>query len=316
MAKKKLRATGLGFDYQLTENKIEALKELIDAYDFIPTSIHFEEHSEETIKAESWDRIFNEMRKDGIPTEQDLKRSYTGDYSDLCDESDYETEYDWLDDKSKNEYLYKSLYNIESGLEDCFWYIAKNNIVDNRNLSIFETYSKKLLRIKSIILHNIDTEYYNTYKSERDLIEKMYDFDGDSDRSTEKEEVKERYLEIKNRIANLDNTENKKTSKKYYDYYEIGALFAQGFIYKKGDDFYFKQKSFNNQSQLAKHIQIKVLKNKKSVRPYINQTLNDGTPIQKDFYNNPILIKNVIQYCKDKSIPIAKHYQTIFDNLE
>jgi hypothetical protein len=97
-------------------------------------------------------------------------------------------------------------------------------------------------------------------------------------------------------------------------YVQIGALFAQGFISKQGFNYNFKDEKFKSATDLSNHVQKGVLKTKKSVRQYINDTLNNSG--QKNFYASQTMMNGTIKYCKSKSITVSNEFSEIYVSLK
>ncbi|MFB9056663.1 hypothetical protein ACFFU9_07895 [Mariniflexile ostreae] len=119
-------------------------------------------------------------------------------------------------------------------------------------------------------------------------------------------------------MINLDLKDLKQTSqptetitnphfKKLPFYCEIGALFAQGFIYKIGFDYYYKEMKFESINKLSKHVEKEILKTNKSTRQWINDTVqNTGI---KNFYASNNRMQNIIEYCEIKGIEIKPDFK-------
>lgn len=97
---------------------------------------------------------------------------------------------------------------------------------------------------------------------------------------------------------NFEVKKNKNTKTLFYP--KIGALFAQGLIYKKGFVFKYKDEEFESLSKLSNHIKKDVLKTENEVRQYIGDTLsNSGS---KNIYSSKTMINNILKYCKENNI--------------
>lgn len=110
-------------------------------------------------------------------------------------------------------------------------------------------------------------------------------------------------------LSNTKGTENKNP---YPKYCEIGSLFAQGLIHKKGFNFYYKKRQFEDCSKLSRYLQEKILKIKTDVRQYIDGTLKDQS---KNFYKSKTRMKNIIDYCNENNIKITEDFQSKYNDL-
>ncbi len=105
------------------------------------------------------------------------------------------------------------------------------------------------------------------------------------------------------------------SNENYYFYYEVGALFAQGFIKREvikfGYVFYYKAIQFDKIEHLSEYIKEEVLKTEKSVRQYISATLNEKG--KKNFYNSKNQMKNIIEFCKKNNYEITNDFKTRYE---
>ena len=120
-------------------------------------------------------------------------------------------------------------------------------------------------------------------------------------------ELKLSFVYSKKAVYRVDNIDE------FPFYCQIGALFAQGFILQKKNNFFYKNEQFDSISQLSKHIQ-GVLKTKKETKPYINSTLT-GYGI-KNFYNSFIKMNRIIKYCEYQKIAITHDFENKFTNIQ
>jgi len=112
----------------------------------------------------------------------------------------------------------------------------------------------------------------------------------------------------------LQNKEN--NAPKWFAYFEIGTLIAQGKLSKLEEGvFMYNNKTFQK-AELLKELDIDLKIT--SFRQYIEGTFK-GYPNNTDKLNllgYKSKMKKIIEYCKFHKIDISKEYQTIFDSLE
>lgn len=312
---KKLHSNIYTDNYYDQDNKINVLKDIKDKYKFLVSSINSDEYTIKSIKSESYQRWLNDSSKDGIPTEEDLTRSITGDYSDLFKASDYETLYLWYDKETKDNYLANSLFEIERELDNSLWYVAQNDIVDNRDLSMLDFYAKKLLKIKSIINSHLDKDYYKAYELELNEVLKMYDFDEDLKRPTDKE-TKERYLKIKNHITNLDNKEDdqKNRRQRKSHKYIVGMLVAKGELNKYWNNTKSDFKQNCNRSTVEKDLNI--IGKDKVIYDTIKNTPNNHSTGKKNVFNDFKTMSLIIDDCKESEVKVDSYFLQKFNELK
>lgn len=110
----------------------------------------------------------------------------------------------------------------------------------------------------------------------------------------------------------LKTDKNKNLAKPHPKYCEIGSLFAQGFIHKKGFNFYYKELKFEDCSKLSRYLKNEILNIKTDIRQYIDGTLKEQT---KNFYKSKIMMRNIIDYCKFNNIEITEDFQSKYNDL-
>jgi hypothetical protein len=111
----------------------------------------------------------------------------------------------------------------------------------------------------------------------------------------------------------------KVTEKEFPFYCRIGALFAQGFITKSskkgiGYVYFFKEREFENPSQLSKYIREVELKTSHNVKQYVNDTLYENGV--KNFYGNKRHMKNILAFCKEKNFQITSDFKDRYSLLD
>lgn len=112
-----------------------------------------------------------------------------------------------------------------------------------------------------------------------------------------------------------DVDQSKELEKDYPFYVFIAALFAQGYLKKVGFDYFYKEESFNTISALSKYIQEKVLNTSKSVRQYLNDTLNENEGV-KNIYKSKSIMSNTLNYCKDKNLKVQEEFYLKYTELD
>jgi len=97
---------------------------------------------------------------------------------------------------------------------------------------------------------------------------------------------------------------------KPFDFYcEIGALFFQGFIYKKHIKetkeyvYCYKEHEFNSVNSLSNFIKDTVLKTKRTTYSYLQATLKESRS-KKDFYHWKTINEKTVKYCKHNKLDI------------
>jgi len=100
----------------------------------------------------------------------------------------------------------------------------------------------------------------------------------------------------------------------YPSYVEVGALFAQGFILKDKETFFYRTLKFTTCSALSIYIKNEVLNTENSVRQYVNDTINGHG--QKNFTSNKTMMKNIVNFCKSKGYNIKKEFEQYLIDLE
>lgn len=109
------------------------------------------------------------------------------------------------------------------------------------------------------------------------------------------------------------------TEKKFPDYCLVGALFAQGFVFKDDTDRYmpkycYKDVCFSNVNKLSDYIKREIFGEEISIRQYLNDTLR-GSDTQKNFFKCKDKMKNILDYCELHKLPIANDFQSKYNSL-
>ena len=102
-------------------------------------------------------------------------------------------------------------------------------------------------------------------------------------------------------------------NKEYPFYCKVGALIAQGFVYKKGFDYFYKNEKFESASQLSKFVTENILTEGKAVRQYINDTLSESGI--KNFYKKPKQLKVIISYCEQEGLSITPEFHSRYSSI-
>ncbi|MFT5216442.1 MAG: hypothetical protein ACI83H_001565 [Glaciecola sp.] len=104
-----------------------------------------------------------------------------------------------------------------------------------------------------------------------------------------------------------------KTSKKsVFDYCQVGVLFAQGFIKKKGFDYFYKEQSFKSSLVLAKYLKENDIVAVDSVRQLIDNTFSDN---KQSLYNST-KSKNILEYCSTSGITPVQEFLNAVSEFE
>lgn len=200
-------------------------------------------------------------------------------------------------------------------------------LIEKKFYNYFEHHYKEVTtnnEIISIGLENLPTMFL----TEEDLLNKIISFVEDGKKKKFKKNIKdlvtygvyfqlEPWMKVINREPKINSIEENITKEKEpKKYCEIGSLFAQGFIKKEKEEFYYKIKTFKTLTQLCIYLNNEVLKKEvENIRQYIGSTLNE-TANHQNFYSAKALIKNVWNYCITNNLKISEHYQSIYDNID
>ncbi|MFA5296868.1 MAG: hypothetical protein WC389_01520 [Lutibacter sp.] len=187
--------------------------------------------------------------------------------------------------------------------------------VNSRNFKNNINEIDKLLKKESInyVANEVTGKLENIKQKEefKKLIESMDNVDYQNDTKFFKKDIKHLKI-LKDNILSNENGIEKNI--KHHFYCQIGALFAQGFIFMESKNNYmYKNKSFTDITALTKYIQNDVLQNKKSVRQYIQNTIN-GNGI-KNFYKSKIMMGKIINYCNENNLKVTHTFQDKFNKI-
>ena len=118
----------------------------------------------------------------------------------------------------------------------------------------------------------------------------------------------------------IDINETNKPDKDY-QYYKITTLFAKGDIYDKksenktGRKYYYKEKVFNNVSDLIRYLKDNRIVEMKHFRQYVEQTFAEMQG-EKDIYNiNKPILKNTYNYCVKENIEMTENFKNKYAEL-
>lgn len=99
------------------------------------------------------------------------------------------------------------------------------------------------------------------------------------------------------------------------DYLEVASLFVQGFIKEDLGVFYYKDKSFEQKSELIDYLKAHVLIHKNvSIRQIVGATLNNKGI--KNLRENRVMLRKTIDYCKNKQLIVCDEYKSILSSIE
>lgn len=242
----------------------------------------------------------------------DLRQELDGCFSDLKRYTFKEKLIDYLEDylirlrvvnitskKHKVKRLKKSINKLENQYPNLDVNIDKEEVV-------FEEISNQKWKLQQ-------EEYILGYLYEQQFFIRNWVFKKRNELEIIAKEDRQFQLEMKSIIHRASIKKKKVKIPKFLDYCEVGSLFAQGFISKDKEFFYYKEERFERKTELVKYIKAEVLKANKSVRQYVEATLNEKG--QKDFYNSKGMMKKIIEYCKYKNIIITSEFQSKYNDL-
>jgi hypothetical protein len=187
----------------------------------------------------------------------------------------------------------------------------KINIIEKENSNLDEENDVLLEKVNNLKWKLSQEEYILAYLKELLFFIRIW--------NAEKRKVnKDEYLknlvdkkEYKNSLEELlKNKEPNKIIKEPEHFYcKVGALFAQNYIWREpaddqlGFDYYYRDIKFTNPNRLSKYIKNEVLKTKRFVNQYIDDTLK-GNKTAHNLFLNETKRNKIIEYCKNNDITI------------
>ncbi|MBN8643128.1 MAG: hypothetical protein J0L86_15055 [Flavobacteriales bacterium] len=193
----------------------------------------------------------------------------------------------------------------------------------------FEVYSKSYQNRLKEFIENHKSEYkFNDDKTseilfiENELKEKFehnpYLFIDEDLKAIIKKSISDRDKFLNQKLESLDNENTIENEMKFPDYCFIGSLFAQGFIKKEKDKYYFKTLIFDTANEISEYIKNNVLEKPiNSVSQYIRDTTNHSQRPRggNDFYQSKGMMKKIIQFCNYHNIEISDDFQAKYNIL-
>jgi hypothetical protein len=200
----------------------------------------------------------------------------------------------------------KNIKHKKNNLKNKHPNLDENNENDWDILDKINNYSWTLQQEKYIFHYLKELSFFIRDWVSQKRIRESNKVENELEKINTKAEIVIREMSIKKRIVNIPLP-------KEIEYLEIGSLFAKGLIYEEKGLLYFGEKKFERKVDINKEIRLTLQNKEVNFRQYVEATLNNKG--QKNFYKSKLMMKKIIDHCKQEKIEITSNFLSKYDDL-